>query len=648
MCGIAGVVVPRGVVVDSSRLEAIIDAIAHRGPDGAGIWISANACVGLGHRRLSVIDPSPTGAQPMKSASGRYVLTFNGEIYNFLALRRELEKLGAGFRGHSDTEVILAAFEAWGVQPSLPRLRGMFALGIWDAKERVLTLARDRIGIKPLYYGNGPRGFCFASELKPLVIWQGELPKVSSAGLTEFLRLGYVPSPLSIFDGIWKMPPGHFAVFRHGALESSKPYWRLDEVIEAGRREAIVDEVEALRVLEAGLTASVASHMVSDVPLGAFLSGGVDSSLVVSLMQRLSSQPVRTFSIGFHEKGYNEAEHAAAVARHLGTAHTELYVTDQDARGVIPLLPDIYDEPFADQSQIPTFLVSRLAREQVTVALSGDGGDELFGGYNRYVFVARFWQRLRTLPLPLRRGVSRGLRTLSPLGWDRMLERVGPLLPARLNPAMPGQKMHKIASILPAQSLLELHARLVAQWGNPLVVLTPDWQCKDLLWQSQLIEIDGLSAAEQQMFWDTQSYLVDDILTKLDRASMRVGLEARVPLLDHEMVAQAWRVPISMKFKGGTGKWLLRQLLYRYVPQALVDRPKMGFSVPVDAWLRGALRSWAEAYLAPNRLRSEGFFDVRTVRQTWDAHLAGSVNCSGPLWTVLMFQVWLERARKWV
>lgn len=648
MCGIAGAVAPKDCAINLLRLEAMTDVIAHRGPDASGIWISADGRVGLGHRRLSIIDLSPAGAQPMASAAGRYRVSFNGEIYNFAALRQELESLGARFRGHSDTEVMLAAFEYWGVSAALPRLAGMFALAVWDAVEGALCLARDRIGIKPLYYTASGGSLAFASELRPLIVWQGKLPPISAQGLTEFLRLGYVPGPASIFEGIYKLPPGCFAVFRSGELSKPQAYWKLTDAVRAGMAQPLTDPTLALDALEEKLRGAVASHMISDVPLGAFLSGGIDSSTVVALMQAQSSRPIKTFSIGFHERGYDEAQHAAAVARHLGTEHTELYVTDADARAVIPQLPDIYDEPFADASQIPTFMVSQLTRQHVTVALSGDGGDELFAGYNRYVFVARFWQRLQVLPQPLRKLAASALARPSPVAWDAFFERAGGLLPRHLVPALPGQKMHKIASILPCQSLLALHGRLVAQWANPKAIMEARWFRDGLLWESQLGRDDTLSDPQQQMVWDAQTYLVDDILTKVDRASMRVGLEARVPLLDHEVVEFAWRIPMSMKLRDGTGKWLLKQLLYRHVPHALVDRPKMGFSVPVDAWLRGPLREWAQTYLAEDRLHSEGFFDVHAVRQTWDQHLRGAIDAGGPLWTLLMFQLWLEKVKQWV
>jgi asparagine synthase (glutamine-hydrolysing) len=648
MCGLAGAIVAVGGRISHQRLEAMTNVIAHRGPDGKGIWISTDGRVGLGHRRLSVIDLSPAGAQPMTSASGRFTVSFNGEIYNFGALRQELESVGVRFHSHSDTEVMLAAFDAWGVSATLTRLAGMFAFAVWDATENALWIARDRLGIKPLYYSTIDSELTFASELRALVIWQGKLPPVSAQGLTEYLRLGYVPGPASIFDGIQKLPPGCFAVYRAGQLSEPQAYWKMADVVRAGMAQPLTDTTQALDTLEEHLHAAVAGQMVSDVPLGAFLSGGIDSSAVVALMQAQSGRPVKTFSIGFHERGHDEAQHAAAVARHLGTEHTELYVTDTDARAVIPQLPDIYDEPFADPSQIPTFLVSKLAREHVTVALSGDGGDELFAGYNRYVFVARFWQRLQLLPSPLRRLAARALSSPSPAAWDAFYERAAPLLPRHLIPALPGQKMHKIASILPSPSLLALHARLVAQWANPKTVLNPRWYHDGLLWQDQLGQDDALSAPEQQMVWDTQTYLVDDILTKVDRASMRVGLEARVPLLDHSVLEFAWRIPMSMKIKDGTGKWLLKQMLYRHVPQALVDRPKMGFSVPIDAWLRGSLREWAQTYLAEDRIIAEGFFDARVVRQTWEQHLKGAIDAGGPLWTLLMFQLWLEKVKQWV
>lgn len=648
MCGVVGVVVPAGAQIERQRLERMTSTLAHRGPDGSGIWISEDGRVGLGHRRLSIIDVSSAGAQPMCSATGRYLVSFNGEIYNFGVLRGELEVLGCAFRGHSDTEVILSAFEVWGVEQALSKFAGMFALAIWDTREHALHLARDRIGIKPLYYSTDGGELVFASELRALVAWRGCLPRISGQGLTEFLRLGYVPGPISIFEGVRKLMPGMVATFCNGHLSESRAYWRLVDVVQAGANCPLTDEAAALAALDAQLRKAVASHMVSDVPLGAFLSGGIDSSMVVSLMQTQSARPVKTFSIGFNEAAYNEAEHAAAVARHIGTEHTELYITDADARAVIPSLPDIYNEPFADTSQIPTYLISQLARRDVTVALSGDGGDELFAGYNRYVFVAEFWARLQRLPVPLRHMCAAVLAAPRSGTWDVAFRLLEPILPRRMHLALPGQKIQKVAAILPVNSLLALHGRLVSQWVNPELVVEPGlYGSAEALWEKLLTEIPGAAPVTQQMFWDMQTYLVDDILTKVDRASMRVGLEVRVPLLDHNVVELAWRIPLRLKLRDGSGKWLLKKLLHRYVPSELVERPKMGFSVPIDAWLRGPLREWAESYLSADRLRAEGFLNVQVVRQTWEEHLKGSVDRGGAIWAVLMFGAWLERVRQW-
>jgi asparagine synthase (glutamine-hydrolysing) len=647
MCGIAGVANP-GRGIDPQKLDRMRDALAHRGPDGAGSWISGDGQVGLSHRRLSILDLSNAGAQPMHSPSGRYSISFNGEIYNFGDLRKELEASGMHFVGRSDTEVILGACERWGVIDTLPRLAGMFAFAIWDTQESTLYLARDRIGIKPFYYSQNDGELSFASELRPMVNWRGSLPPISKRGLNEYLRLGYIPRPLSIFEGIWKLPPGTYMTWRAGQLSKPQAFWTFTDAVARGQANAFVDEHDALAELEQVLKASVARHMVSDVPFGAFLSGGIDSSTVVALMQAQSIRPIKTFSIGFSDAAYDEAKHAARVAAHLGTDHTELYVTDADARTVIPSLPDTYDEPFADVSQIPTMLVSQLARSQVTVALSGDGGDELFAGYSRYVFVSVFWRKLQRLPLGLRRMAAACMRYPSVARWDAFFKLAGPLLPQSLQPSLPGQKMHKVSGILTSASLLELHSRLVAQWPTPQVALNADWRSGDALWHELLQEDPALTSPMQQSVWDAQTYMVDDILTKVDRASMHFGLEARVPLLDHTVVETAWRVPEHMKLRDGQGKWLLKQLLYRYVPQSLVDRPKMGFGVPIDSWLRGGVRDWAETYLDAQRLRSEGYLDADVIQQTWLQHQRGAGESGGPLWTVLMFQQWLEKVKSWV
>lgn len=647
MCGIAGVASCERAI-HSSKLDRMRDTLSHRGPDGAGSWISSDGRVGLSHRRLSILDPSAAGVQPMHSNSGRYSISFNGEIYNFADLRKELEAAGMSFIGHSDTEIILGACERWGVVDALPRLAGMFAFAIWDAQESTLYLARDRVGIKPFYYSHQDGEFSFASELRSLVNWRGSLPPISKCGLNEYLRLGYVPCPLSIFEGIWKLPPGTYMTWRAGKLSEPRFFWTYLDAVSRGRACSFTDEHSALTELERVLRVSVARHMVSDVPLGAFLSGGIDSSIVVALMQAQSIRPIQTFSIGFSAAAYNEAKYAARVAAYLGTEHTELYITDADARRIIPYLPDAYDEPFADVSQIPTILVSQLARSQVTVALSGDGGDELFAGYNRYIFVSSFWRKLQRLPLGLRRMAAACLRYPSVAHWDAFFKAAGLLIPQSLQPNLLGQKMHKIGAILPSDSLLALHSRLVAQWAIPQAALNPEWRGGEALWKEMLQEDPSLTPPMQQAVWDAQTYMVDDILTKVDRASMRFGLEARVPLLDHTVVETAWRVPEVMKLRDGQGKWLLKQLLYRYVPQSLVDRPKMGFGVPIEAWLREGVRDWAETYLDEKRLRSEGYLDADVIRQAWLHHQNGSSESGGPLWTILMFQQWLEHCRTWL
>jgi len=647
MCGIAGVALSRSIV-DIDKLNQMGDTLTHRGPDGAGCWISDDQRIGLYHRRLSILDLSKAGSQPMHSSTGRYSISFNGEIYNFSELRSELEADGFYFSSNSDTEVILSACERWGVSGALPRLAGMFAFAIWDNQEKILFLARDRVGIKPLYYFNCDDELYFASELRPIVKWHGSLPSISKAALNEYLRLGYVPSPLSIFVGISKLPPGTYMTWSAGKACKPLAYWLYSDAVSGGRINTFVDKNTALTGLEDVLKSSIARHMVSDVPLGAFLSGGIDSSTVVALMQAQSSSPIKTFSIGFSDLSYDEAQHAARVATHLGTDHTALYVTDTEARNIIPQLADIYDEPFADVSQIPTILVSQLARRQVTVSLSGDGGDELFAGYNRYIFISAYWKKLQSLPLVIRRIVASCLRYPSVSSWDMVFKLISPLLKKSLNPSLPGQKMHKIGAILPSSSLLELHIRLVAQWVNPSIALNTDWREQDALWLGQLHEDPKLSPAMQQAVWDAQTYLVDDILTKVDRASMRFGLEARVPFLDHSVIETSWQVPEPMKLRGGHGKWLLKQLLYRYVPQEIVDRPKMGFGVPIGEWLREGLRDWAETYLNEYSLRNEGYFDVNIIRQTWLKHLNGDTDAGGQIWTVLMFQLWLENSKKWL
>jgi asparagine synthase (glutamine-hydrolysing) len=621
--------------------------LIHRGPDHGDEWIDSEAGIALGHRRLSILDLSPQGHQPMISNSGRYVIVFNGEIYNHRKLRTELEKEHAApaWKGHSDTEVMLAAFDKWGVEDSLPRLNGMFAFGLWDRQEHILHLSRDRFGEKPLYYGWMGDAFLFGSELKALKAhpaWRGE---VDRGALALFMRHNYIPAPYSIYHGIFKLLPSHLLSLswrgRRRELPQPRPYWSAREVVEEGVRHPFAgNDVEAIESLNGLLRDAVAMRMEADVPLGAFLSGGIDSSTVVALMQAQSVRPIRTFSIGFHEAGYNEAEHAKLVARHLGTEHTEFYVTPEEAMAVIPRLPSLYDEPFADSSQIPTFLVSKMTRCYVTVALSGDAGDELFGGYNRYSWGREIWNKIGWMPKPARAAMASGITVISPQGWDKLLGMIGPVLPRRLRTTIPGDKLHKLAGILACLSPEEMYRGLVSHWLPEAVVLGASEPPTALTDHAQWADVSDFT--QSMMFFDLVSYLPDDILVKVDRASMGVSLEARVPLLDHRVVEFAWRLPLTMKIRDGQDKWILRQVLYKYVPKDLIERPKMGFGVPIDAWLRGPLQDWSENLLDETRLKREGFFEAEPIRVKWREHLSGRRNWAYHLWDVLMYQAWWE------
>ncbi len=657
MCGLAGFFQASGI--DSDQACALVtrmgDHIAHRGPDDGGVWCDSNAGIALAHRRLSILDLSLAGHQPMVSACRRYVIVFNGEIYNHLDLRKVLDvrplspavthKTGGGvdWRGHSDTETLLAAIAAWGVEETLKQCVGMFAFALWDRQTRSLTLARDRLGEKPLYYGWQGECFLFGSELKSLRAHPAFRGEINRDALALFMRHNAVPAPYSIYQGIHKLPPGTLLFVKPGDHEAQpRAYWSAREAAETGQHSPFAGtETEARAALDTVLRQAVAGQMLADVPLGAFLSGGVDSSTVVALMQAQSARPVRTFTIGFHEAGYNEAEHAHAVAAHLGTEHTELYVTAEQAMAVIPRLPALYDEPFADSSQIPTFLVSELARRHVAVSLSGDGGDELFGGYNRYFWATSIWRRIGWAPLSMRAAMAGVLTTLPPSAWNGVFKGLARFLPAGWRYANPGDKLHKLAEILAVRSPEEIYLGLVSHWKRPADVVRGAREPATVLTDpAQWADVPDFES--RMMYLDQMTYLPDDILTKVDRAAMGVSLETRVPLLDHRVVEFAWSLPLSMKIRHDQGKWLLRQVLYQYVPPALIERPKMGFGIPLDVWLRGPLRPWAEALLDENRLMREGYFNPTPIREKWADHLAGRRNWSYYLWDVLMFQAWLE------
>jgi len=647
MCGIAGYFSTQ-LKSDETCIRRMVETLRHRGPDDFGVWTNTIAGIALAHARLSVMDLSPLGHQPMVSSCGRYTISYNGEIYNFKSLQNEVEKQGARFRGHSDTEIMLECISRWGVEEATQRFNGMFAFALWDQKEYVLHLARDRIGQKPMYYGWMGKTFLFGSELKALRAHPNFTGLIDRNVLALYLRYNYVPVPYSIYRDIYKLPPGTILTIPEPEKRclTPVPFWSAKEAVEAGRANLFDGtEDQAVTDLDTLLRDAVTLRMEADVPLGVLLSGGIDSSIIAALMQVQSARPVKTFTIGFNEPRYNEAVYAKAVAKHLGTEHTESYVTPAEAMDVIPSLPTLYDEPFADASQIPTFLVSQMARKQVTVCLSGDGGDESFGGYNRHLVGPDIWRKARWLPEPCRRGAARMLRLPSSDQWDRLAFLLAPLLKRFGTQGTLGDKFYKIADVLAMEDPDVLYRRLVSHWEHPDKVLLTGREAETILTDKQ--QWPNLQRfVDRMMFLDTVTYLPDDILVKVDRASMGVSLEVRAPLLDHRIVEFSWQIPLSMKIRRNSGKWLLRQVLYNYVPKELIDRPKAGFGVPIHEWLRGPLREWAESLLDEARLRQEGFFHPETIREKWDEHLLGRRNWFNYLWNILMFQAWLHNENR--
>lgn len=637
----------RDELADHAR--RMIAPIAHRGPDDSGIWVDEQAGIAFGFRRLAILDLSPHGHQPMRSPSGRFVIAFNGEVYNFGDLRRELEQYGYLFQGQSDTEVILAAFEQWGIREAVQRFVGMFAIAVWDAQRRELTLVRDRLGKKPLYVYSEPGLITFGSELKALFAGPSFDRSIDRAALASYLRYLYVPSPKTIFQRAIKLRPAHMLTVANPKLPLPAPhgYWSLENAVRDGLANPLAGgEAEAIDELDALLADAVRCRLRSDVPLGALLSGGIDSSLVVALMQEASSRPVKTYTIGFVEEEFDEARHAARVAEHLGTDHSELLLTAEDAHSLVPRLADIFDEPFADPSQLPTLLVAQLARQEVTVALCGDGGDELFGGYNRYVYGARVLARVNRIPRAVRRSVGASIGSVSAPTWDRVHRLTAAVLPGVPHEHF-GERVHKLGNLLNAGSIGDMYRSLLSAWQQP----------EDLLAEDLLVDrpanddvngriLDGgepTHLLDRMMLADQLMYLPDDLLAKVDRASMAVSLEVRAPLLDHRVVEFSWRLPRSLKVRGALGKWVLRQVLYRRVPRAIVERPKMGFSVPVDRWLRGPLRQWAESLLSCATLRGTGLLNEAEIGRAWRELQDGRRPAGAALWAVIMFQAWRAR-----
>jgi len=653
MCGIAGFYTPKVASHAAETLRRMNDTIAHRGPDARGEWLDSTHGIGLAHRRLAIIDLTQEGQQPMRSASGRYTIVFNGEVYNFLRIRADLESLGHRFRGHSDTEVMLTAFEQWGLQSALGRFVGMFAFALWDAASSELILVRDRLGKKPLYYALESGRLIFGSELKALRAFPGFRNNIDRCALALYMRHLYVPSPYTIYEGVRKLKAAHwvrFGVRGHSVVEIDRQcYWSAAEIqSKAAANAAAISAEDAAQQLDELLRDAVQLRTIADVPLGAFLSGGIDSSLVVAIMQAHSSRPVRTFTIGFDEARFNEAEHAKRVARHLGTDHTEEYLRPEASLAIIPTLPQLYDEPFADSSQIPTALVCAMARKHVTVALSGDGGDEGFGGYSRYAQARDSWARMSRVPAALRRTASLSLQNVPASVWETLAKPLRPLGAEKLRPGTLGYRALRLADRLRSPTPQELYKHLMSYWFAPSAIVVGGIEPSAVI-DPATDAADIGQFVDQMMLTDVLTYLPDDILVKVDRASMGVALEVRAPLLDHRVMEFAWSLPLSLKLQGGRGKILLRSVLSRYLPEELFERPKAGFAVPIGQWLRGPLRDWAEDLLSEQRLERDGYFTPGPVRRVWQAVLAGQSEWTYGgelLWGVLMFQAWLDHQRQ--
>ncbi|MDA8985313.1 asparagine synthase (glutamine-hydrolyzing) [Candidatus Pelagibacter sp.] len=648
MCGITGFYSKTSSIFDNVILK-MNSAIAHRGPDGNNSWQDKNSGIVFGHQRLSILDLSRAGSQPMLSGSGRFIITYNGEIYNHLEIRKDLKRINSSikWKSNSDTETLLEALEFWGIEKTLNKIIGMFAFGIWDKKYRILTLARDRMGEKPLYFGWQGKGnnkvFLFGSELKALKVHPEFNSEISRNAISLQLRHNYIPDPYSIYKDIYKLLPGHYLQLKENELKKNllpnpKVYWSLIEsAIYGNSNQLPLNKNNIQNDLEKRLQSSVKKQMISDAPLGAFLSGGIDSSTVVAMMQSQSNHNIKTFTIGFSEDDYNEAHYAKKIAKHLGTDHTELYCSSKTALEVIPKLPTIYDEPFSDSSQIPTFILSQLTKQHVKVALSGDGGDELFCGYNRYISTNKWSKTFNSIPIPLRKILSHLLKSISQNNWNYLSK----ILPGLNENTNLGHKIHKGANALEANTLSDLYYILSSKWQNPNAIVIGSKEQETSLTKFKP-ELSSLNNHQKMMVIDLITYLPNDILVKVDRASMASSLESRMPFLDHELIEYVWKIPHSLKYKNGQGKWILKKILNNYVPKDLTERPKKGFGIPLDSWLRGPLKDWSENLLNEKRLSQEGYFNPKLIRDKWNEHLSNKKNWQHDLWNVLMFQAWVD------